>query len=214
MAVEEAQLDASFSLLILPFPTGQRRLHAERRTGQQARQGELPEQVLLGALRLLRSPSRWAFGAAMSWLRPAAFVLLLSAALLALQGPYQSLCSASGAAEGPASTLEVEVPVFPVLGEDASAGGAENERTFDDGGGEYDLDGFSRDSAGGAIDRPRDERPRTTKRLYTTRRTKSAASNQQLAKLKLAALGAVVLIAVFVVAFRGKFANDDDDDDS
>ncbi|KAL8443076.1 hypothetical protein Emag_006103 [Eimeria magna] len=150
----------------------------------------------------------------MSWLRPAAVVLLLSAALLALEGPYSSLCSASAADEALPDALEVEAPAE---GEEAAFPYDANENEPLSGEEDDEADGFLRDAAGGAMDRPRDERPMTTKRLYTTRRTNQSASasrSQQLAKLKLAALGAVVLLAVLAVAFRGKFANDEEDDDS
>ncbi|KAL8432446.1 hypothetical protein ACSSS7_004627 [Eimeria intestinalis] len=132
----------------------------------------------------------------MSWLKRAAFA------------PHLCLCSGS-ALEGRLVEALQGQPGF--ADEDG-----DDEAISREGDGDDDADGFSRESPGDTIDRPRDERPMTTKRLYTTRRTNqsAAAGSQQLAKLKLAALGAAVLLAVLAVAFRGKFANDDDDDDS
>ncbi|KAL8452860.1 hypothetical protein Emed_001158 [Eimeria media] len=158
----------------------------------------------------------------MRWLRPAAVVLLLSLSFLALQGPHATLCDASAVAETalPAEAVEAEAPPAAAAAaneeEDAFAYGPnDNEPLSNEE--EDEGDGYMRDAAGSGVDRPRDERPRTTKRLYTTRRTNqatNAARNQQLVKLKLAAFGAVVLLALLAVAFRGKFASDDDEDDS
>lgn len=63
--------------------------------------------------------------------------------------------------------------------------------------------------------RREDERPRTTKRLYTTKGSVRAATrNSSLTKAKLLSLAAVLLVSTLVVAFKGTLWAPEEDEES
>ncbi|KAL8424976.1 hypothetical protein Efla_004453 [Eimeria flavescens] len=161
---------------------------------------------------LVRSAPRGTMG---RW-KPVGFFLLFLSLLLAFHGADVGICGSPLQLEADVVDVEVAAEAGPAAVEPSPFGQEDDEADGDEEGAGQASDSRYQESVEPAEIRPQGDRPRTTKRLYTTRRTNKAGAgrgNQQV-KLKLLGLGMVLLVAIVAVALKGKgFLAEDDEED-
>lgn len=150
--------------------------------------------------------------------RPAAFVSFFLVVLLALWGSDVALCQQGEAAPENVDGVQTAMATDAQVDDEASDA-ATDDKPLSPMPGEDDAeDNMPEDESTSAriMDRPLDERPRTTKHLYTTKRTMRTEvrrANRRAAAAKFLSL-AIFLVAVAVaVVLKGKLSAGEEDDE-